>query len=88
MPLTQLKIDITEFLLNNKDEVKSFVIEETSHMLVCERIFVNHPEIFDEMLEKARVNKLKNFIQNQFSLNGEQIDLIFDDSFVNIVLQY
>lgn len=83
----QIKYDIAEFLINNKDEVNHWINEQTSHLGYCERIFSNYPEMFDELLENARQTKLKELIQNHFSLDSEQISLILDEEFVKITLQ-
>lgn len=83
----QLEYDITEYVLNNRQEINEWLISETSHLDYCERIFDSIPEMYDELLLKARRDKLKEFLVGKFEANAEDLASVVTDNFVKITLE-
>ncbi len=83
----QLQYDIAEFVINNKDEILHYINQETSHLSYCEVIFSSYPEMYSDLLEKARRDKLRELVGQHFPATPETLSLIIDQSFVNITLE-
>lgn len=83
---SQLKYDLAEFLINNKEEVQKFLKERTEHLSYVERVFDNAPEVYDELLYNHRRSALLHYLYDHFPGSFEEIHLILDKEFINITL--
>lgn len=83
--MSQLEIDITEFILNNKLEIIQHIDNEVDHFKTCQRIFNNYPEIYEELLDKKKLQALQMFINDHFPQNIDNIYLIIDENFAKIL---
>lgn len=86
--MSQLKYDIAEFMVNNRDEIITHLQDEMSHLSFIERIFDNAPEVYDELHNNHRKSKLTHYLANHFPNSFEEISLILDDEFIKMTLHY
>lgn len=86
--MSQLKYDITEFVLNNRDEILHFLNEEMDHLKFAERLFDSCPELYDELIQGYRKRELTHFLADHFNEPFDSISLIIDDEFIKMTLQY
>ena len=85
--MSQIQYDITEFVIKNKDEIKNYLDNETSHVLFLEASFKEAPEMFEEIYQTHKARLLRYYLSNYFPDDYEQISLIIDKNFVKIYLQ-
>lgn len=81
----QLSYDIAEFVINNRDELRHSVNEDVAHLSHCERIFSSYPELFDELLEKARKDSLRTLLQDHFPEADNEIIRIAMDNLLDLL---
>jgi hypothetical protein len=86
--MSQLKYDLAEFVISNRDEIVHYLNEETDHLKYAERLFEKFPEVYDELLNKHRMSKLCHYLAKHFHEPMDNICLIVDPEFIKMTLEY
>ena len=84
---TQLEIDIAEFVINNRDEILHTINHNTGHLSASELLFQDFPQMYDDLVAKARLETLKEIVLQHFNTNNEILSLIITNNFVKITLE-
>ncbi len=84
--MTQNEIDLTEFILNNREDIQSFCVKELSPFLIASRIFDNHPDIRHDFLTTKKLSILQHYLLEHFpQLNFEDISLLCDEEMLKLL---
>lgn len=86
--MSQLKFDLAEFVITNRDEIVHFLNEEMEHLKHAERLFDNYPEMYDELIQNWRRSKLAHYLASHYKEPFDNIYLIVDSDFVKMTLDY
>jgi hypothetical protein len=86
--MSQLKYDIAEFIINNRDEIKDHITDQLSMHYDYSSLFQEYPEMYEEILKERFRNLLLSFLVSELNLDYESLILILDDEFVKITLDY
>jgi hypothetical protein len=84
--MTQHEIDITEFLIQNKELVLSHLNSELIPFEIASRIFKSHPDIELKYINSKKLSILRHYLLEHFShLNFEDISLLCDEEMLKLL---
>lgn len=86
--MSQLKYDVAEFIINNRDEIKDHITDQLSMYHDHSSLFQEYPEMYEEILKETVTKILLSFLISELNYDFESLILIVDEEFVKITLDY
>lgn len=84
--MSQVNYDLIEFIVLNRDELKTLLTKEVEHLMICSHVFVGNRDIFNELLLNKKINVLRQYIKEHFpETDYENIYLTINKDCVNII---
>lgn len=84
--MNQNEIDITEFIINNKELIVSHLQQELFPFLIASRIFSSHPDIEEKYINTKKLSILRHYLLEHFpQLNFEDISLLCGEEMLKLL---
>lgn len=84
--MSQNQIDLTEFLINNKELVVLHLEKEMHPFDIASRIFHLHTDLQENYLNTKKLSILRHYLLDHFkTLNFEDISLLCDEEMLKLL---
>lgn len=84
--MTQHEIDITEFIINNQEDISNYLKDEMKQFLVFSRIFESYPPLQSDYLNVHKLSILRHHLLEHFNqLNFEDISLLCGEEMLKLL---
>lgn len=76
---------IYDWCITNNVYLEDYITNELKHLEITERLFENSPELFQDILNKAKLYKLRELLVQHLNITPEEILVTIDEEFVILV---